>query len=225
MTTNYLEDLPPGSDIPNVINAVIEIPMGSSNKYEYDKQYNIFRLDRTLYSPVHYPGAYGFVPQTHAEDGDPLDVVVMVAAPTFTGCLIEVKPIGVLIMRDDAGLDHKILGVPVNDPRTRDINRLQHLPSHVLAEIDYFFNIYKDLEGKKSDTYGWEDRLVAHEVIKSCIQRYKDLKAGLVDKNGLPIRGKKKAKSVTRKVELPSDANAGSTSAWENTAIVRKKNG
>jgi len=221
MSTNYLEDLPPGEDIPNVINAVIEIPKGSSNKYEYDKKYNIFRLDRTLYSPVHYPGAYGFVPQTHAEDGDPLDVVVIIDSPTFTGCLIEVKPIGVLIMRDDAGLDHKILGVPVKDPRTRDINRLAHLPSHYLAEVDYFFNIYKDLEGKKSDTYGWEDRLVAHQVIHDCIQRYHDLKAGLIDKSGQPIAGKRRAKSVRNAMDLPSVAGSGDS--WETASIVRKQ--
>jgi len=219
--TNYLEDLPPGSDVPNSINAVIEIPKGSSNKYEYDKEFNIFKLDRTLYSPVHYPGAYGFVPQTHAEDGDPLDVVVIVESPTFTGCLIEVRPIGVLIMRDDAGLDHKILGVPVRDPRMRDITRLQHLPNHYLAEVDYFFNIYKDLEGKKSDTYGWEDRLVAHEVIQDCIQRYKDLKAGLIDKNCKPIAGKRRAKSSRRISSLPDIAGSGD--AWENTAIIRKQ--
>jgi inorganic pyrophosphatase len=186
---DYME-LPPGRDIPTVLNAIIEIPKGSSNKYEYDKDLNVFRLDRTLYSPVHYPGAYGFVPQTLAEDGDPLDVVVIVEHATFTGCLIEVRPLGVLIMRDDAGLDHKILSVPVNDPRMREVHGLQHLPSHYLAEVDYFFNIYKDLEGKKSDTYGWEDRLVAHQVIRDCIARYKDLKSGKIDRWGKSLKAK-----------------------------------
>jgi inorganic pyrophosphatase len=189
--TNYLE-LPTGREVPNIINAIIEIPRGSSNKYEYDKELNVFRLDLTLYSPVHYPGAYGFIPRTHAEDGDPLDVVVIVEHDTFTGCLIEVRPLGVLIMRDDAGLDHKILAVPVNDPRMREVHGLQHLASHYLAEVDYFFNIYKDLEGKKSDTYGWEDRLVAHQVITSCVQRYQDLEDGLIDRWGnLSVKGKK----------------------------------
>ena len=189
--TNYME-LPPGSDVPNLINAVIEIPKGSSNKYEYDKELNVFRLDRTLYSPVHYPGAYGFIPQTHAEDGDPLDVVVIVEHPTFTGCLIEVRPLGVLIMRDDMGLDHKILAVPVRDPRMREVHGLQHLASHYLAEVDYFFNIYKDLEGKKSDTYGWEDRIVAHQVINDSVQRYHDLQAGLIDRwNKITPKGRK----------------------------------
>ena len=191
--SNYME-LPAGRDLPAVINAIIEIPKGSSNKYEYDKELNVFRLDRTLYSPVHYPGAYGFIPQTHSEDGDPLDVVVIVENPTFTGCLIEVRPLGVLVMRDDMGLDHKILGVPVNDPRMRDVHGLQHLPSHYLAEVDYFFNIYKDLEGKKSDTYGWEDRLVAHKIINECVQRYKDLKNGLIDRWNNPTAKGRKAK-------------------------------
>jgi inorganic pyrophosphatase len=177
-------DLPAGADIPYTVNAVIEIPKGSINKYEYDKQLNIFRLDRTLFSPVHYPGDYGFVPNTHAEDGDPLDVVVVMDQPTFVGCVMEVRPLGVLIMRDDMGLDHKVLAVPVSDPRMRDVHGLQHLSAHQLKEIDYFFNIYKELEGKKSDTYGWEDRVVAYQVIEQCIQRYKDLKAGLIDRWG-----------------------------------------
>ena len=195
--TNYLE-LPTGSDVPEVINAIIEIPKGSSNKYEYDKELNVFRLDRTLYSPVHYPGAYGFIPQTHSEDGDPLDVVVIVENDTFPGCLIEVRPIGVLVMADDKGLDHKILAVPLHDPKMREVNRLQHLAAHYLAEIDYFFNIYKDLEGKKSDTYGWEDRTVAQQVIRECVQRYKDYKAGLIDQwnNPTPLGVKRKVQVV-----------------------------
>ena len=197
--TNYLE-LPSGRGLPTTVNAVIEIPRGSSNKYEYDKELNVFRLDRTLYSPVHYPGAYGFIPRTHAEDGDPLDVVVIVEHDTFTGCLIEVRPLGVLIMADDMGLDHKILAVPVNDPRMREVHGLQHLPSHYLAEVDYFFNIYKDLEGKKSDTYGWEDRLVAHQIILESVQRYEDLIAGLIDRRGNLTPKGKKSKDVKRLV-------------------------
>ena len=182
--TNYMR-LPTGPEVPHVLNAVIEIPKGSSNKYEYDKNMNVFVLDRTLHSPVHYPGAYGFLPQTHGEDGDPLDVVVLIDGPTFSGCVIEVRPLGVLVMRDDKGLDHKILGVPISDPRQREIHGLQHLPSHTLQEVDYFFNIYKELEGKKSDTYGWEDRVVAYQVIEDGIQRFRDLREGLIDRWGI----------------------------------------
>ncbi|TVR17568.1 MAG: inorganic diphosphatase [Planctomycetota bacterium] len=178
---NYME-LPAGEDVPYTLNVVIEIPRGSVNKYEYDKELNLFRLDRTLFSPVHYPGDYGFVPRTHAEDGDPLDAIVIMDQPTFSGCLMSVRPLGVLIMRDDMGLDHKLLCVPVSDPRMRDVHGLQHLSTHQLKEIDYFFNIYKELEGKKSDTYGWEDRVVAYQVIEQCLQRYIDLKAGYIDR-------------------------------------------
>jgi len=221
--TNYL-DLPTGRDVPNVINAVIEIPKGSSNKYEYDKEMNVFKLDRTLYSPVHYPGAYGFIPRTHGEDGDPLDIVVIVEQPTFTGCLIEVRPLGVLIMRDDMGLDHKILAVPVSDPKMREIHGLQHLPSHYLAEVDYFFNIYKDLEGKKSDTYGWEDRLVAFQVIKDATLRYDDLKAGRIDRWGNAIAGKSKGRK-SRKSKLAEHVAAdleAQTSALKRKAAPKK---
>lgn len=186
---NFLE-LPPGPDVPRALHAVIEIPKGSSNKYEYDKELGIFRLDRTLFSPVHYPGDYGFMPQTISEDGDPLDMVVMATEPTFPGCLIEVRPIGVLVMRDDMGLDHKILCAPAKDPRQRDIHGLQHLQLHILREIDYFFHIYKELEGKKSDTYGWEDRVVAYEVIEQSVKRYQDYKAGYLDIHGHPVPGK-----------------------------------
>ena len=220
--TNFME-LPPGRDVPNVINAVIEIPKGSSNKYEYDKEFNIFRLDRTLYSPVHYPGAYGFIPQTHAEDGDPLDVVVIVEQATFTGCLIEVRPLGVLVMRDDMGLDHKILAVPVNDPRMREVHGLQHLASHYLAEVDYFFNIYKDLEGKKSDTYGWEDRLVAHQVIKDCCQRYQDLKAGLIDRWGKPLAGARKRKVAAKRANL--GPRIAADEAYREKQLAKKTQG
>ena len=183
---NYYE-LPAGPEVPHVINAIIEIPKGSAHKYEYDKDLNIFKLDRTLYSPVHYPGAYGFIPRTLGEDGDPLDVVVIIDGPTFTGCLIEVRPLGVLVMRDDKGLDHKILGVPVSDPRMREVHGLQHLPSHYLKEVDYFFNIYKELEGKQADTYGWEDRVVAFQAIHEAMKRYEDYTAGRVDVMGRPI--------------------------------------
>jgi len=171
MTVNYLE-LPAGTNPPEVINAVIEIPPHTSNKYEYDKDLNVFRLDRTLFSPVHYPGAYGFIPRTHADDGDPLDVLVLLEGHCFTGALIEVRPLGVLEMKDDMGLDHKILAVPVSDPRKAEMHGLQNVPRHTLREIDYFFHIYKDLEGKLADTYGWHDRVDAYRIIEESIAAY-----------------------------------------------------
>jgi len=171
MTVNYLT-LPTGPEPPAVLNAVIEIPPGSANKYEYDKQLNVFRLDRALFSPVHYPGAYGFVPQTLAEDDDPLDVLVLLDGHCFTGALIEVRPLGVLEMKDDKGLDHKIVGGPTTDPRKDEMHGLQNVPRHTLREIDYFFHIYKELEGKFADTYGWRDRVDAYRIIEEAIDRY-----------------------------------------------------
>src|SRR6185503_8142355 len=112
---NYLE-LPLGEKSPEVVTAVIEIPLEGINKYEYDKKLHVFRLDRNLYSPVHYPGDYGFVPSTLSEDGDPLDVLVLVDAPSFPGCLMEVRPIGVLQMVDQGKKDEKILAVAESDP-------------------------------------------------------------------------------------------------------------
>src|ERR671935_3104835 len=118
--TNYLT-LPVGDSAPAEVNAVVEIPRGERNKYEYDKKLHVFRLDRNLYSPVHYPGDYGFIPSTLSEDGDPLDVLVLVDAPSFPGCLIEVRPIGLLEMLDQGVRDEKILAVAQNDPRYREV--------------------------------------------------------------------------------------------------------
>src|SRR5512136_922753 len=118
-----------------MIDVVIEIPKGSRNKYEYDEQLGTFRLDRVLYSSVHYPTDYGFVPNTLAEDGDHLDVLVIVTEPTFTGCHILVRPVGVLSMRDEKGVDAKILAVPVRDPRFDGYIELGSLPGHLLLEI------------------------------------------------------------------------------------------
>jgi inorganic pyrophosphatase len=171
MIANYLE-LPSGPDPPAIINAVIEIPPHTANKYEYDKQLNVFKLDRTLFSPVHYPGAYGFIPRTLAEDSDPLDVLVLLEGYCFTGALIEVRPLGVLEMKDDKGFDHKILAVPVSDPRKEEMHGLQNVPRHTLREIDYFFHIYKELEDKSADTYGWRDRVDAYRIIEESIARY-----------------------------------------------------
>src|ERR1700685_481545 len=112
---NYLE-LPVGEKCPEVIHAVIEIPAEGINKYEYDKTLHVFRLDRPLYSPVHYPGDYGFIPSTLAEDGDPLDILIMVAQPTFTGCLVEARPVGLLEMLDQGIKDEKVLAVSSSNP-------------------------------------------------------------------------------------------------------------
>ena len=118
---NYL-DLPLGDLVPEVLNAIVEIPLGNVNKYEYDKKLHVFRLDRTLFSPVHYPGDYGFFPQTLAADGDPLDMLVLVETPSFPGCLMEVRPIGVLEMLDQGIKDEKILTVALHNPRYSEVH-------------------------------------------------------------------------------------------------------
>src|SRR6202048_5589033 len=154
--TNYLS-LPTGEGAPGEVNAVIEIPRGQTNKYEYDKTLHVFRLDRNLYSPVHYPGDYGFIPSTLSKDGDPLDVLVLVDAPSFPGCLMQVRPIGVLEMLDQGIPDEKILAVGKNNPRYTDVWNYSEIYPHILKEITHFFSIYKDLEGKRVEIRGWKD--------------------------------------------------------------------
>ncbi len=139
------------------VDAMIEIPRGSRNKYEWDPRRGAFRLDRVLYSSVHYPSDYGFIPGTLAEDGDPLDILVLVEEPSFTGCLIEARPIGMLEMADDKGRDLKVLAVPAVDPRFAEIDDLGKLPQHWKLEIAEFFEIYKRLENKRTDVGAWHD--------------------------------------------------------------------
>ena len=129
---------------------MIEIPKGSRNKYEYDKKKKVFRFDRMLFSSVHYPSDYGFIPDTLAGDGDPLDALVLVWEPTFPGCLIEERPVGLFKMWDEKGPDEKILCVPISDPLWNYIASLSDVPPHLLKEIEHFFSIYKDLEEKKT---------------------------------------------------------------------------
>ncbi|MDR3710913.1 MAG: inorganic diphosphatase [Capsulimonadaceae bacterium] len=161
-------NIPVGKNAPQIVNAIIEIPQGSNNKYEYDHELEVFKLDRTLYSPLYYPFDYGWVCDTLALDGDPLDILVITSQPTFPGCLIETRPLGVLMMRDDKGPDEKILSVAAADPRFRGMTHLSDLPTHILKEIVHFFDIYKELEEKQTNVLGWQDVESAYEVIKKC---------------------------------------------------------
>jgi inorganic pyrophosphatase len=169
---DYLR-LPIGSSAPRLINVVIEIPRDSVNKYEYDKELHVFRLDRTLFSPVHYPGDYGFIPQTLALDGDPLDVLVLVEAPSFPGCLMEVRPIGVLEMVDQGKSDEKILAVVESDPLYREVKDYSRVFPHMLREIEHFFSIYKSLEGKKTEIKEWASAEHARQIISEGQRRFK----------------------------------------------------
>lgn len=153
---------------------IIEIIKGSRNKYEYDKQRKVFRFDRMLFSAMHYPSDYGFFPQTLALDGDPLDALVLVWEPTFPGCLIEVKPVGLFKMQDEGRPDDKILCVPVHDPLWNHIETLADVPPHLLREIEHFFAVYKDLEEKKTAVEGWANKEVALQVIEESFRRYRE---------------------------------------------------
>ena len=168
---NYLE-LPIGPKCPEVVNAVIEIPHEGINKYEYDKELHVFRLDRNLYSPVHYPGDYGFIPSTLGDDGDPLDCLVLVDAPSFPGCVMEVRPIGVLEMIDQGLGDEKILCVGKGNPRYKDVTDYSQIYPHMLREITHFFAIYKDLEGKSVEVRGWRDAECARATVVEAQQRF-----------------------------------------------------
>ena len=162
--TNYLE-LPTGSKAPQLVNAVIEIPLDSSIKFEYDKELHVFRLDRNLYSAVYYPGDYGFIPSTLGDDGDPLDVIVLVERPSFPGCLMEVRPIGSLEMIDGGEGDEKILCVGSKNPRYAEVTEYTQILPHVLKEIAEFFGTYKNLEKKVVEIGGWKDATFARELI------------------------------------------------------------
>lgn len=168
---NYLA-LPIGDGAPDEVNAVIEIPRGQTNKYEYDKQLHVFRLDRNLHSPVHYPGDYGFIPSTLSDDGDPLDVLVLVDAPSFPGCLMTVRPIGILEMVDQGNEDEKILAVGTNNPIYKDVRDYSGIYPHLLLEIEHFFSIYKELEAKTTRIVGWQDAARAREIVSDCRERY-----------------------------------------------------
>jgi inorganic pyrophosphatase len=171
---NRLYDLDPGADAPEIVRMIVEIPQHSANKYEYDGNLGVFRLDRALYSPLHYPGDYGFIPGTLADDNDPLDVLVLVQQPSFPGVLIEVRPVGVLNMQDGSEKDQKILSVPTRNPRYDQIHTMDQIFPHVRREIEHFFSIYKELEGKVTTMEGWGGPREARKAITESRQRYID---------------------------------------------------
>lgn len=174
VTPNPFMLIPPGPDVPRVVHVIVEIPKGRRSKFEIDKQTGLLRLDRYLYASAHYPGDYGFIPQTLAEDGDPLDVLVMVNEPTFSGCLIEARPLGLFRMTDAGQNDFKVLAVPNTDPLFAEMHDLWRVPSHFLREVEHFFQTYKQLEGTDVQGRGWGDIDRAREEIARCIERYRE---------------------------------------------------
>jgi len=151
---------------------LVEIPKGSRNKYEWDEELQAITLDRFLFSSVVYPTDYGFVPETLAEDGDPLDAMVLVSEPTFPGCVIAVKPIAVFKMRDDKGVDDKVLCVPLRDPNWNTMETLDDLSLPLRDEISHFFSIYKQPEGKVVKVDGWYDLDTALRTIDEARERW-----------------------------------------------------
>ena len=156
---------------PESLEAVVEIPRGSRNKYELDERTGAIHLDRVLFSSIHYPTDYGFIPNTLAEDGDHLDVLIVVEEPTFPGCHLLVRPIGVLDMRDEKGPDQKIIAVPLADPRFDNVRDLSDLAPHWLLEIENFFATYKTLEAKETRITGWQGREAAWDCVRSARKR------------------------------------------------------
>lgn len=165
--------LSPGKDVPNDINVVIEIPKGSSVKYEIDKDSGALFVDRFLFTPMAYPAAYGFIPGTLAADGDPADAMVLTPRSVVPGCVIRARPIGVLLMEDEAGQDEKILCVPHDKihPEFSKIEKVEDLPEITIKEIEHFFTRYKDLEkGKWVKVTGWGDKARAGEIIAAALK-------------------------------------------------------
>src|SRR5690606_1403628 len=152
--------------------AVVEIPGGSRNKYEIDKDSGEIFLDRTLFTATRYPADYGYFPNTLAEDGDPLDVLLLLTEPTFPGCRVRVRPIGTFLMEDDGDPDHKVIAVPTADPRWEGINDLNDLDPHLRDEIEHFFQVYKQLEGTKTASLGWRTLGETWPIIEATRKAY-----------------------------------------------------
>ncbi|MBC8870098.1 MAG: inorganic diphosphatase [Planctomycetes bacterium] len=164
--------IPAFTEFSSVVNAIVEIPKGRRNKFEVDKETGLIKLDRCLYASSHYPGDYGFVPQTLAEDGDALDILVMVNEPTFSGCLIKARVIGLFRMKDRGVGDQKVLAVPDTDPLFAEYEDLDDAPPHFLREVEHFFLTYKQLEGAEVQSEGWARADEAVAEIEASVERY-----------------------------------------------------
>lgn len=166
--------IPPWTDDGNV-NVIVEIPRGSMNKYEYDEELGITKLDRVLYSAVHYPTEYGFVPCTKGGDGELQDVMVLVEQPTFPGCLVETRLIGVLTIEHSSGMpEQKLLGVPVREPRFAEYGDITDVPQHLLKEMSHFFDVFKDLQDSQVRAGEWQGADVARRTLEDAIAAYGD---------------------------------------------------
>ncbi len=169
---NLLHDVSWGKT-PDTINVIVEIPKGSLNKYEIDKETGLIKLDRVSHTAQTFPFDYGFMPQSHWHDGDPLDVVIVTTAPLFPGCLLEVRPVGVMDMIDSGESDAKIIAVPVEDPRFDHVQDLGDLPPHFVKEATHFYENYKKLQNKVVTIPTIRGREAAQEVVLEAVELYK----------------------------------------------------
>ena len=169
---NIWHDIDPKVITNTDFSAVIEIPKGSSCKYELDKYTGLLRLDRVLYTSTHYPANYGFIPRTYADDGDPLDVLVICEEQILPMTLVRVYPIGVMRMIDDGALDDKIIAIPFSDPTYNSIRSIDEMPAHIFDEIMHFFTVYKQLENKQTAVKTLFDREKAEQIIAEAIESY-----------------------------------------------------
>lgn len=167
-----IKNLPIGKKAPEVINVVVEITKGSQNKYEYDEECDVIKLDRVLHSPLFYPLDYGFIPETRSLDGDHLDALILGTTSFFPGAVVPVRPVAMFKMIDGGDPDEKIIGVVADDPRLNHIKTLKDLNEHLPKEISHFFGEYKRLEEKNVEVIGWENKDAAIEEIKKSQERY-----------------------------------------------------
>ena len=175
MSGNIWHDIKPERIMEEDFMAVIEIPKGSKNKYELDKETGVLMLDRILHTSTHYPANYGFIPRTYGDDLDPLDVLVLCSEPIVPLTLVRCYPIGVIRMLDQGRLDDKIICIPFSDPSYNEYKDIAELPSHVFEEMSHFFEVYKALEGKQTTAGEVQDRRVAVEVIRKARNDYRAL--------------------------------------------------
>lgn len=187
---NIWHDIEPNRITRSDFYSVIEIPKGSKMKYELDKKTGLLKLDRVLYTSTHYPANYGFIPRTYAEDGDPLDVLVLCSEPIDSLALVKCYPIGVISMLDNGAKDDKIIAIPFNDPTYNTYKDICELPTHVFEEMSHFFKVYKQLEGKETAIDEIKNREAAIQIVERCIDRYIDCfcKGKLKNLDDLPVK-------------------------------------
>ncbi len=174
--THPWHDVPPGDDAPALVNSVVEIPRGGTVKYELEKSSGLLKMDRVLYSAVHFPANYGFIPQTLAMDGDPLDILVLCQEPVVPLTLLQARPIGMMTMIDAGEADHKVIAVAASDPEYNRYQSIDDLPPHRLQILSRFFRDYKLLEEQEVDVQGYQATDVAQQRIEQAVKRYQDMR-------------------------------------------------